>query len=86
MSDLPKLRVGRPAIHKLPEYIAERMRALGYEPSYQALSNITNLPWTTLFGNLSGLRAMRVGTAWKIAQVLEVTVDELLENVKPLLR
>ncbi len=85
MSDLPKLRVGRPATQKLPEYIAERMKALGYEPTYQALSNITNLPWTTLFGNLSGLRAMRVGTAWRIAQVLEVTIDDLVENVEVLL-
>lgn len=57
---------------------------LGYEPNYQTLANITDTPWTTLFGNLSGLRAMRIGTAWKIAQVLEVTVDDLLVNVSEL--
>lgn len=69
----------------LPAFIDERMKAVGVKrPSLRQLALGARVSDTTLHHNLSGKTSMSVPTAKRVADFLECSVDELIDNVKQL--
>lgn len=70
----------------LPPFIRAKMEALGFSPTLRELARRLNRDSGPLYRNLTGQSEMTLGNAKRMAEVLDVTVDELIHNCSELIR
>lgn len=68
----------------LPPYIKSRMEYLGYSPTLRELARRLNCETSTLRRNLSGQSEMGLPLAKKLTDLLDVSLDDLVENCSTL--
>lgn len=70
----------------IPPYIMQRMEALGLRASLRALALAVGVPTMTLAKNLTGENGIKLSTAVKLAQTLDCSIEDLVENIPELLK
>lgn len=62
----------------LPPFIVDRMIGLGMRPTLRQLAEGAGVPKNTLGPNLHGQKAMKLETAVKLAEFLQLDLTELV--------
>lgn len=65
----------------LPPFIRVKLESLGYRPTLGELARLLKRDKSTLGRHMSGKSEMGLATAVALAELLDVTLDELVHNV-----